>query len=72
MRIQKRIALAISGLAVAGVSAFTLGTAIPSGAQTATAAPQQTAGVGHHGCWGYWDDCGYGYGYDDWGYGGWW
>jgi hypothetical protein len=66
MKIRKRIALAISGLAVAGVSALTLGTAIPAGAQTATAAPHHT--TVSHGCWG-WDDCGYGW--DDWDYGGW-
>jgi hypothetical protein len=68
MKIRKRIALAISGLAVAGFSALTLGTANPAGAQTATVASHQT--TISNGCWGYYDDCGYGWD-DDWDYGGW-
>lgn len=40
MRISRRMGVAISGLAFAGATALTLGTAGPASAQTVTAAPQ--------------------------------
>jgi hypothetical protein len=62
MRIPKRMALAVSGLAFAGATALTLGAAAPAGAQTVTGTPAHTATFG--GCWGgfggfggCWDDC---------------
>lgn len=72
MRIQKRMALAISGAAFAGATALTVGAAVPAGAQ-ASAAPHGIA-TSHHTVAGHilsplgGDDDGYGYGYD-YGYG---
>ncbi|GAA4607530.1 hypothetical protein GCM10023195_28680 [Actinoallomurus liliacearum] len=62
MRIPKRMALGISGLAFAGATALTLGAAAPAGAQTVSGAPQSlvTCGGGWGGCWSgwdCWDDC---------------
>lgn len=68
MRIPKRMALGISGLAFAGATALTLGAAAPAGAQTMSVAPQQAQLLpscgggwgGGFGCWGGWgcfDDC---------------
>jgi hypothetical protein len=66
MRIPKRMALAISGLAFAGATALTLGAAAPAGAQTVSSTPQHMSscwgggwggGCGGWGGWGGWDDC---------------
>lgn len=75
MRIPKRIAIALSGLAFAGSTALTLGAALPASAQTAQRAPATTSShvVTQ---WG-WDDGDWGWGGgwgwgDDWGWGGGW
>lgn len=67
MRIPKRMALGISGLAFAGATALTLGAAAPAGAQTVSGTPQHSQSIISHliscgggwgGCWsGCWDDC---------------
>lgn len=66
MRIPKRMALGISGLAFAGATALTLGAAAPAGAQTVSSAPAQVqflpacGGGWGWGCWSgwdCWDDC---------------
>jgi hypothetical protein len=51
MGIRKRIAAVISGLAFAGMTAFTLGAAAPAGAHAVTTHHRVAA----QGCW---DDCG--------------
>ncbi|MCO6008945.1 hypothetical protein NE236_28620 [Actinoallomurus purpureus] len=61
MRIPKRMALAVSGLAFAGATALTLGAAAPAGAQTVSSTPQHAIS-GH-----FWGGCGGG-----WGWGGGW
>lgn len=58
MRIPKRMALAVSGLAFAGTTALTLGAALPAGAQTPATVSHQSTSVPF--CWG------------DWGWGGGW
>lgn len=72
MRIRTRVATVIGGAAIAGMTAFAVGTAVPAGAQqarpavqAASVAPQQATAA--QGCWG--DDC---WGDDDWGYSGDW
>jgi hypothetical protein len=75
MKIRTRVAGAVAGTAMAGLTAFALGTATPAGAaqQTQTAKPttssvtpaQATSSQGWE-CWG--DDCWWGEGWDDWGW----
>ena len=69
MRIPKRMALAVSGLAFAGTTALTLGAALPASAQTPATASQQAASAPF--CWGDW---GWGWGWGGCGCwdGGWW
>ncbi len=71
MRIPKRMALAVSGLAFAGTSALTMGAALPASAQTPSTASQHAVSSPYWGgCWGGWDwDWGFGCGCWD---GGWW
>jgi hypothetical protein len=59
MRVPKRMALGISGLAFAGATALTLGAAAPAGAQTVSSTPQHAQSIISHliGCGGGWDDC---------------
>lgn len=56
MRIPKRMALAVSGLAFAGTTALTLGAALPAGAQTPSTAAQHAVSSPYWGggCWGDW------------------
>ncbi|WP_285577236.1 hypothetical protein [Actinoallomurus iriomotensis] len=74
MRIRTRMATAIGGAAVAGMTALAVGTATPAGAQQARP-PVQAASVTPlqattaQGCWG--DDC-WGWDDDDYGWGGGW
>lgn len=73
MRIPKRIAIALSGLAFAGSTALTLGAALPASAQTApTTAKATSSHVVTQWGWGWDDDWGWGGGWDDWGWGGGW
>lgn len=62
MRIPKRMALAVSGLAFAGTTALTLGAALPAGAQApSTTSQHAVSSPSWGGCWGGdwgWDGCG--------------
>lgn len=64
MGVRKRITVTLSGLAIAGVSAFTLGAAAPADAQAMSTTPHHSA-VSSSCDWG-WGDCG-----DGWYSGGW-
>jgi hypothetical protein len=74
MRIRKRLATVIGGLAFAGLAAFGVGAATPAGAQQAKPAAQAASVTPQQanltqGCWG--DDCwdddwGWDNGWDDW------
>jgi hypothetical protein len=61
MRIPKRMALAVSGLACAGATALTLGAAAPASAQTVSGTPAHTVTLsqfgGCGGGWGGWGGC---------------
>lgn len=79
MKIRIRVAGAIAGTAIAGLTAFALGTATPAGAAQQTqpakstissGTPAQTTLGQGWGCWG--DDCwwdnGWDGGWDNWGW----
>lgn len=55
MRIQKRTAVAVSGLVFGGAAALTVGAAVPAGAATVAAAPPAAVSMScgrHHRCGG--------------------
>lgn len=84
MRIRMRLAGAVAGTTIAGLSAFTMATAVPAGAQptrpavqTVTTAPQHPAIAKDWDCWdgdcwgdwdGGWDGGWYGWHHGWWGW----